>query len=289
MDGLRVSQSRYIVFFLSQSSQLTKILKCLCPFYSTSDLDPALQLHNTFDDIMTSADCMFTPVDGEAANDPSDINNWYTDYSVDFWRAERTGYVNRSWCRLELLAAATVPVDASQPSRLGSFAGSLKHYVAHACRPHLLYSRMEELLAVDPIALPPLRFPQYSALDPRSGSVTIRGDQRTVDEVLASLKKKHFDPRPIGYFGESQDHQMHGQGVMKYESGSQYKGSFVKGRKHGYGVFVYAKGNSYRGDWLVDKKCGKGVFMHTSGNVYEGMEGWKARQFQLIFCVKFWH
>jgi hypothetical protein len=233
-------------------------------------LDPALQLHNNFDDIMKLSDCIFTPVEGEAQNDPNLIINWYTDYELDYWNAKQTGYVNRSWCRLEMLAAANVPVDSSQPQRLEKFCASLKHYISHAVRPHYLFSRVEEMLQVDAIALPPLRPHLFKTLNPEEGTVTIKDDQLKITELYAKIKQ-YMDPRPMGYFGESQNNKMHGPGVMKYESGSQYKGNFVKGKKHGYGVFIYAKGNSYRGEWLIDKKCGRGVFMHSSGNVYEGI------------------
>ena len=124
---------------------------------------------------------------------------------------------------MEMLAAANVPVDTSQPQRLEHLCASLKHYAAHAVRPHYLYSRIEEMLQVDPIALPPLRPHVFKTLDPGEGVVTIKDDQLKISEIMTKIKQ-YMDPRPIGYFGESQNHQMHGQGVMKYESGSQYKG-----------------------------------------------------------------
>ena len=232
-------------------------------------MDPALELRGQLDEVMKWADCMFTPIEGESLTDPTKINNWYRDYRVDYWNADKIGYVNRSWCRLEMLAAANVPVNSSESSRLNNFNRSLKHYAAHAVRPHYIYSRIEEMLEVDPIALYPLRPLLFKSLNPLEGMVTIKGDMLTIRDLHEKIKQ-YMDPRPVGYFGESLNKQMHGQGVMKYETGSIYKGNFVKGKKHGHGIFVYAKGNSYRGEWLVDKKCGKGVFMHTSGNVYEG-------------------
>ena len=151
-------------------------------------MDPALLLKNNFDEIMKIADCVFTPVLGESDGDITKINNWYTDYVIDYWKAPQTGYVNRSWCRIEMMYAANIPVIPSAMERTDLFNGSLKHYMLHAVRPHFLFSLTEQMLQVGPIALPPLRPHLFKHLRPEEGTVTIKGDRLKISELISQLQ-----------------------------------------------------------------------------------------------------
>ena len=49
---------------------------------------------------------------------------------------------------------------------------------------------------------------------------------------------------------------MHGEGTMKYNDGSEYKGKFDKGLRNGEGTMVYHDKSKYVGKWKDDQKDG---------------------------------
>ena len=40
---------------------------------------------------------------------------------------------------------------------------------------------------------------------------------------------------------------MHGEGIFSWNTGKEYRGSYIKGKKEGYGVFYWPDGKSYEG------------------------------------------
>ena len=43
----------------------------------------------------------------------------------------------------------------------------------------------------------------------------------------------------------------HGKGVMSYNNGDQYVGSYVKGKRQGNGIYTYVTGEYYDGEWKM--------------------------------------
>ena len=64
-----------------------------------------------------------------------------------------------------------------------------------------------------------------------------------------------------------------GFGYMTWEDGSQYSGSWKKGKMHGNGTYTYADGEIYRGDWKNGLRDGQGTSTDADGEKYQG--GWK--------------
>ena len=62
----------------------------------------------------------------------------------------------------------------------------------------------------------------------------------------------------------------HGKGVMSYNNGDQYVGSYVKGKRQGKGIYTYVTGEFYDGDWKNDMKNGRGIFQWKDGSRYDG-------------------
>ena len=59
--------------------------------------------------------------------------------------------------------------------------------------------------------------------------------------------------------------------LIKQYKDSIYRGEIDKNRKRsGKGVIVYEAGRIYEGTWLADKRDGKGYELFTNGNTYHG-------------------
>ena len=61
---------------------------------------------------------------------------------------------------------------------------------------------------------------------------------------------------------------LHGQGLLRYENGDQYEGTFFDGQRHGKGRMVWKEGHWYEGDWLRDRRHGEGKFSKVSALGY---------------------
>lgn len=54
----------------------------------------------------------------------------------------------------------------------------------------------------------------------------------------------------------------HGEGILQYHCGNEYRGQFRKDLKHGKGSFTYAALEvEYHGAWKCDLKHGEGVLV----------------------------
>lgn len=62
----------------------------------------------------------------------------------------------------------------------------------------------------------------------------------------------------------------HGEGIIIWNDGSSYEGSFKKDLRHGTGFFTWKNGESYKGDYLNDIRTGSGIYRWTDGSFYEG-------------------
>jgi uncharacterized protein (TIGR02145 family) len=63
---------------------------------------------------------------------------------------------------------------------------------------------------------------------------------------------------------------LNGQGIMKYQNGDVYNGSWLLGIKSGQGEMSYKNGTSYSGQWTNDLPNGQGEFLQTDGKVLNG-------------------
>jgi hypothetical protein len=121
--------------------------------------------------------------------------NYYDEYKAKGWNQGDSAYLNRGWCRLEMIYASVVPAvkDKSaesaaiaplavgqspmkrSPRRGDRFGRGLHYYVTLGKRPQLLYGNHEMLSGLPPVVLPPLKqalFELYSPITGRSVSVS---------------------------------------------------------------------------------------------------------------------
>jgi|LauGreDrversion4_2_1035121.scaffolds.fasta_scaffold04875_3 hypothetical protein len=62
------------------------------------------------------------------------------------------------------------------------------------------------------------------------------------------------------YYGEMENGQRHGFGMMLYKKGGNYEGYWKKDKRHGGGSFVYHNGDVYRGEFKKGKRHGRGEY-----------------------------
>ena len=61
-----------------------------------------------------------------------------------------------------------------------------------------------------------------------------------------------------------------GIGIISFEDGGRYFGSFKKNKMNGVGLFEWKQGHKYYGTWKSDKMNGKGKYVWKNGDMYIG-------------------
>lgn len=102
------------------------------------------------------------------------------------------------------------------------------------------------------------------------GSYTgyIQNDNPTGEGVIKFNSGNEF--KALKYDGEFKWGKIHGQGTMEYLDGSKYVGEFKDDQKHGKGVMTWENGKKYDGQWDKDSIHGDGIMTYENGDVYEG-------------------
>merc|ERR1719162_1107382 len=73
------------------------------------------------------------------------------------------------------------------------------------------------------------------------------------------------------YRGQFEDGKFHGGAAMTWPDGRKYCGQYVEDRKHGDGTFAWQDGRRYQGQWVVGKRHGVGVYTNAKGLTRTGM------------------
>jgi len=79
------------------------------------------------------------------------------------------------------------------------------------------------------------------------------------------------------YEGGTLSGDLHGKGIIRYESGHKFDGIFNKGDKEGAGRFDYADGSYYEGNYAAGLIEGQGTYAWANGQNYCGE--WKAQKY----------
>ena len=179
-------------------SGIEKIMKTFAPGMSAcyiwldfgcmdQDGDPAGELKQ-LDEIVRCSDCLFTPLAGEGHlsifyNSWSDI---YQDYRADTWNADKFGYVNRGWCRVEMFFAANIPA-VNNSERVERLSQGLKTFVSRGVRPHFLYGTHERKENILPRLIPPMQNSYFEKYHPAKGEVSVPRDKVKIEELVQQL------------------------------------------------------------------------------------------------------
>ena len=239
--------------------------------------DPAGELKQ-LDKIVQSCDLVLTVIvdsydsEWKSWDLPPVISSWFKEYKAKAWNDCQYAYLNRCWCRVEMMYAANVPLSEDTADRSKYFTAGLLQAVKANRRPHYLYGTREKMLNGPPIALEPLRNTFFDEYNPLTGSITKESDLDKIKELIEALQP-YIDANKadVGYVGErNAAGQMHGHGTETFANGDVYVGEYKDDKRSGHGTYTYADGNIYIGEFEDDKRNGHGTFKFVDGNVYYG-------------------
>jgi len=72
------------------------------------------------------------------------------------------------------------------------------------------------------------------------------------------------------YEGSWKNNKRDGIGFEKFENGNVYQGDFMSGRAHGKGVYIWKNGETYEGEWYKGMRQGKGIWKGNNWESYNG-------------------
>ncbi|MFT5823049.1 MAG: hypothetical protein ACI8ZM_004308 [Crocinitomix sp.] len=72
------------------------------------------------------------------------------------------------------------------------------------------------------------------------------------------------------YKGSFENGRLQGKGIEVYSNGEYYSGDFEQDKREGYGEFLFVDSSFYKGDWFAGKMEGIGIMMYANGDSYEG-------------------
>lgn len=250
--------------------------------YSCVDQDKYApdEVLSTFEAIIQISDIIFTPLVDPCWPEIAAETWHYEDlpshnYPSESWNGSMSSYLNRGWCRLEMLSAAFLPTLRQPPQRSKKLIGRLLFHHKADKRPHLLYGSREQSSELSlPHFLPPI--PHSSAIqffNPVDGYVTRRRDKKRIFDFFERLKPFIVE-RKGGYEGDtSAEGTPHGIGRYIYDQDKTYEGEWKDGMKHGQGkliTFHYSSGFVYEGSFCNGRMEGKGSYLSSAGDVHEG-------------------
>lgn len=228
--------------------------------------------------IVEVCDCMFTPIVDHGYKRRLDRLRTLTDYKAKSWKEGPQAYLNRGWCRVEMLYAAHIPLrdNTNGGKRRSFFKGGLAYHCSQNRRPHFVYGNGESAEDRFPSILPPLQCNYLTEYDPLKGKLS----RPLVDlpNIVALLEQlspyMEANKVKVGYTGDlSEKGEKNGYGTLVGEWGDVYDGEWSNGLRHGLGILRYSNGDMYDGEWENDKMNGMGTYRSANGDVYRG--GWK--------------
>lgn len=167
--------------------------------YSCRELHGEEHHGESLDRIIEWSDVIFTPIVDE------DYHNWerplgqfnvFDDYNADSWKGKKGSYLERAWCRLEMLYAARLPLDseALAPDRVEKFRLGLKFALSKSRRLHVIYGTKELKSDWPLVCLPPLTPMQQFAFNPTQGAVHNADDLSIVSRLFEEFNADHPAP-----------------------------------------------------------------------------------------------
>jgi hypothetical protein len=258
--------------------------------------NPALEIR-ALDKIMQLCDCIFTPIVDAATHFPENPSIFFTQYKSPAWSGPSpTAYLNRAWCRLEMLYGANIPLmeEDIHESRSGKMQGDLLIAKKEGRRPHIVYSTTASMMKKHPIVLAPIERVWFEINAPLNGFVNHESDKGIIAKLSEDLKpylkvqhQEHYEgelnsegkregrgkcvfPNTDSYEGDWKNDMMSGRGKYLSHIGDIYEGEFQANVREGKGILIAADGSVYEGEFHDNKKAGKGKFIYVKGDVYDG-------------------
>ena len=260
--------------------------------------DPACRGRTTLHDVIQCCDMMLTPVYDRNVGDWYDVSianggvkNWFHDYNSPGWRHGIHAYLNRGWCRLEMMCNAKLPLLESSSGRLSKL-----HPLFHRRRPHVLYGSNEQMRKIDPVVLPAIDNEWFIAHLPEDGYVSHEADRTYINRLSSILGSvMEIDENSICALSDCFINSLCMSGMLHgsfkwyelldtlYEvTGTGrlledidmkvgYHGDYNEnGEFHGRGKYVHSDGSIYEGFFFEGKMSGEGFFKFANGSTYNG-------------------
>lgn len=270
--------------------------------------------HPPLVEIIKACDVLFTPIvdkDCETWSFPATVQSWFTDYQSNAFNARDNdlAYMNRAWCRLEMMISYYVPLtsklsqlreckthsdsqsqsqshsqgDATSNNNNNSSSRNREMLLTHHQtnqRPHLLYGSKEVLHDWSPLVLPPQTHSLCGTFFPWGGKVTSTHDMFMIQSLTYDLLPYIRTSLKIGgYVGQvsvtldakgKEITQRQGYGCYFYGDGSTYCGGWEGGASDGQGVMFYADTTTYTGTFKKGLPDGEGVCNFPDKSSYKG-------------------
>lgn len=264
------------------------------------DKSPAKSITH-LNEIIMLCDCLFTPLfDPQFCTwnlhfkSPKGIIN---DYLASSWKGNRSSYLTRSWCCLEMLYGATIPLGKASMQKKSSFNNTFSLMLETKRRPHFIYGSKEYDADITPYSLPFLTGSDYDLYHPANGQVTVAADKLVITELSNYLFTAYNHTINATKSNESirgqNENSMnninscnnsnivslagikHTQPLVNNSCPSEmatciFQGQYVNGLYDGHGVLVQSDGSIYKGQFVEGRKDGQGVCLYPNGDHYDG-------------------
>ena len=143
------------------------------------------------DKIIKAFDVMLTPIyddnlDRKWYDDliKNGSRNMYDEYGSPGWNQGEHSYLNRAWCRVEMMYASNIPVVPSKEERSNKFTNALSISIQQNRRPHVIYGTNESVRNIGIIVLPPLQNSFFDEFSPVKGNLTKDSDMELVLSLI---------------------------------------------------------------------------------------------------------
>ena len=235
--------------------------------------------------VMSMCDCIFTPVvdlEFDKWHYPeqthTNLGHRLVNYASEAFSGpnQYTAYMQRAWCRLELLYAGYLPCWKTgdkryDDARHNRMSGGLYVAAKHGLRAHFLYGTKEDQSGMGLIKLPPMPRGYAQKMNPLEGAVTNSEDRAAVERQWKKLVCNDEDFTEYYLGNRNAEGQKHGIGTFTYEDGSTYEGGWENDKRHGEAcVFTTPTGETISGDWENDVIEGYATHESLDGDSYYG-------------------
>ena len=154
-------------------------MDCICRSISDLALSP-------YDRIFECIDLMLTPLHDPSVTDIPQSKP----YDAKPWGYGPEAYLNRMWCRLEMMISTATPMKRYDEIRRAKMSPAFLLIIDKGFRPHLLYGSFESKQNLPPLVLPEKSPDFFDTFSPFSGNVSIASDMHMIKQYLEQFRSK---------------------------------------------------------------------------------------------------
>ena len=222
--------------------------------------------------VMRLSDLVITPVvdvKWDKWKVPGQSANWYEAYQAETFKGTRFSYLNRAWCRVEMLYTSKVPLaDHTGEQRTMKFRGALQQSATEGIRCHFLYGTKENKEGLSGRILPPYDARRY---DPLAGYLSVDGDRHKIVELMKDVQPYFQNERPEQDDDDDIEEKEEGtRGVESSKGDKKHWNDDDDKRKNKYKEPPILFEKTEEKQRKFKPKSGKGQYEFGGGNVFKG-------------------